>query len=360
MTAPRIPHPLSDSEGEGSVRTETRSPVIWLSEGRLDLIGKVGRAGGRVIVVSDGLSVLTEPMRDALRSTGGAWVVRGGDGVLRDGLTGRRLARFQDALGLPRPTSADEIAVGHLRPEQAEDLQLAVSYAVRHRSAPETLLGDALERLCRRLVGDAPAGWSTSEPTSRRWDRAELTEFVRGRMPQTSRLVVSGRPGAAVSGTLTAQRTSRGVEETFTGLVSLGPVRAAETRQRLADAPAALGSLASAQTVLVGTLLARPGRADLTRPPLLESPATPLAVLVGAPAVRDRGLDVEAAGRTFGAEVVGRPRLPALLVRLVDEDGTVAAARIRALMDAVGLADLARDSGLPDDRVEEVRRASEQ
>jgi hypothetical protein len=360
VTLPRIPHPLSDSEGEGSVRTETRSPVVWLSEGRLDLIGKVGRAGGRVVVVSDGLSSLTEPMRDALRSTGGAWVVRGGDGVLRDGLSGRRLERFQDALGLPRPTSADELAVGHLRPEPAEALQLAVSYAVRHRAAPETLLGDALERLCLRLSGDVPSGWSTSEPTSRSWDRAELTEFVRGRMPRTSRLVVSGRPGAEVSGTLTAQRTSRGVEETFTGLVSLGPVDSPEARRRLDDAPAALGALASAQTVLVATMLARPGRADLTRPPLLESPATPRAVLVGAPAVRERGLDVEATVAALGAEVVGRARLPALLVRLVDARGTVQPDRLRALVDAVGLADLARDSGLPDDRVEEVRRATEQ
>ncbi len=186
-----------------------------------DLLGRAADVGARPILVTDGLSVVTEAFRQALLDAGGAWVVRGDDG-LRNGLDGRRLDAFPDAVRTGPPRSVDEVAVSFLRPVAPTADQLVVSVSVRHRAAAETVLGTTSELLATELAGAAPTGWGTHEPAGRPWDRRTLTEAARDRMPDPTRFVVVGSAAAPVAFTVTAQRTDQGVEELTTGLLSVG------------------------------------------------------------------------------------------------------------------------------------------
>lgn len=357
---PWVPHPLADSEGEGTVRTETRAAVVHLSEGRLDLLAKVARAGGRVVVVSDGRSVLTEPMRHALQQVGGRWVVRGEDGQLRDGRSGRRLERFQDAVSAEPPRSPDDLALAHLDLRTPTATQLVVSMSTRHQARAETLLGGTVDALVRGLGEDSPGAWGTHEPTARSWHRAALTAHARSRMPRSTTYVVTGSARLPLGLELTARRTDQGVEELVTGLVGIGGVDDEVVDRRLADVPRLLAELAAVGMPLFGLVMARRGRADLAWPPVLESPPVPVALLIGPPGVRGLGLDVADLGRRFGATVTGRPRTPGLVVPLGDGVDPAGVSRLAEVLDAVGGPDVLRAAGADSSQEEQVRRAAEQ
>lgn len=350
-----VKHPLSDSEGEGSVRTESRQIIVRLNSGRADLIAKATREGGRVILVTDGWSRLTEAMRSMLVESGGAWVVRSSDGVLRDGLTGRWLERFQDVFTTPPPAEIGDIARAYLRPHHADTTQLIVSMSLRHRAAEQTLLGDAVETFTTMLGGQLPSGWGVHEPAGRPWDRAALTMTARSRMPEATRFVVVGDYRLPVALNLTATRTDRGVEELITGMIGLGLADRATTAERRALVPDILARIAERQMPLFALVLERNGLFDLTTPCVLQNPPRPLAMLVGAPAVSAMKLDPAALFRAVGARAVGRPRTPALLFPL-DGDGP----RLAQALDAIGLEVLAGELGLTDAQVQEVRSAARQ
>jgi hypothetical protein len=338
-------HPLADSEGEGTVRTESRAPIIYLSEARSDLLSKVAAAGGRVILVTDGLSRLTEPFREALRRTGGKWVVRSGDGTLRDGRTGRRLERFQDAVTAEPISGIGDVAVAFLRPESPEELQLVVSLSTRHRPDSDTRLGGPIELLALRASRETPEGWGTTEPAGRAWDRAAITDFARARMPRETRLIVTGSSRFPLIATVSARRTAKGVEELTTGLVAAGAPGSGRANDVLAAVPGYLTELAGTSMPLFGLVLARPGRRDLTHPPVLQAPPLPVAMLIGAPGVRELGLDPADALARFGAVIVGRPRIPALLFPLGTAADVSGLELLRDVLEYLGRDRLLRSLG---------------
>ncbi|TCK59657.1 DUF6177 family protein [Curtobacterium sp. PhB136] len=349
-------HPLADSVGDGSVRIESRAAIVHLGVGRLDLLGRAAAEGARPILVTDGLSRLTEPFRQYLVDTGGAWVVRGQDG-LRNGLDGRRLDAFTDAVVLGPPTSVDDVAVPYLRPEPADAEQLVVSVSVRHRAAAETILGSTAELVATELAGAAPTGWGTHEPAGRPWSRHDLTAAARDRMPTSTRFVVIG-PGSA--STVTAQRTDHGVEELTTGLVSAGPIGDPVTAMRIAAVPQVLGRLAATQLPLFALVMRRPGRSDLLQSPVLQAPPAPVAMLLGAPAVRDLGLDPAAMAERFGAVVAGRPRIPALVLPFGRRSDRDPVRELADVLDDIGFSRVADATEMDQTTRERVHRATEQ
>ncbi|MGU7735501.1 DUF6177 family protein, partial [Escherichia coli] len=84
-----------------------------------------------------------------------------------------------------------------------------------------TRLGAALEILTHPAEA-APVAWGPNEPAEYAWDRDALTAFARSRMPSDTRLIATGDAARPVAATLTARRTTRGVEEVTEALVSLG------------------------------------------------------------------------------------------------------------------------------------------
>lgn len=356
---PVAKHPLVDSAGDGSIRYETRAGTVRLGRAQADLLATAAAAGARPILVTDGLSVLTEAFRQMLVDSGGAWVVRGDDG-LRNGLDGGRLEDFADALRTGPPTSVQDVAVGYLRPWAPSADQLVVSVSVRHRAADETVLGATTELLATELAGAVPTGWGTHEPAARVWDRRTLTEAARARMPDPTRLLAVGSPDAPLALTITAQRTEHGVEELTTGLLSVGALGDPVSEMRVAAVPQVLGRLATTQLPLFALVLRRPGRRDLAQAPRLAAPPLPVAMLIGAPAVRQLDLDVEGMRDRFGAVIAGRPRIPALVLPFGRRPDRDPVEELSAVIDHIGRDRVADAVGMDDRTREQVQRATEQ
>lgn len=338
-------HPSIDRSDGHVVVTETRAEVLWLSEARADLLVRSTAAGRAVVVVSDEVTRLTYPLREALQDAGGAWVVRSLDGTLRDGLTGRRLTSVADAVSGAQITDPTDIAVRHLRPQTDPAVQLTVSMSVRHRAADTTLLGGTVEVLAEHMLGVPPTGWGLHEPCATAWDRTRLTELARARTPHETTLVVSGAD--ALIGTVRVARTDTGLEETTSALIRAG-VPGSAAAEAAAEAVAGVAATLSERHMpLFGLVLARTGRADLTLPAQLEGAPTPVGMLLGPPAVRELALDPAAWTERFGARVLGRPRVPGLWVplgsmrepgwdRLTDVLTAIGPERVRAVLAPTG------------------------
>lgn len=313
-----IPHPLADQVGQALdgtrwVATETRSRIVHLSAGRMNLLAIAARDQRRAVLISDELSSLTPGFARIWRESGGAWVVRQADGGLRTGFGGRRIDRIEQAWTEPLPQSLDDYSVSFLRPSGADILQVTTIIGLRHPARESTLLGEPMDQLNDLVLGNRPIAWGPVEPVAESWDRRRLTDAIRAEMP---RLTTAVAAGGDLSATIGAQRTKFGVEEIeqiVTGIGTPDEAQFSPVRARLADV---FRRVAETGMPLVGLQLVRPGRRDLTVPPYLLPPPVPLTLFIGAPAVRSFGLDVALMRERLGAEVVGRPRLPALLFDL--------------------------------------------
>lgn len=336
-----VAHPAVDGSDDAILQHETRSEVVHLSEARSDLLRRASTDGRRVVLVTDERSSLTYPMHDALVGTGGVWVVREDGGTLRDGTDGRvlssvsaatdRTAPVLTAAGAAAPSGPAAAAVSpvFLRAQPTGDgpvaadvrrrldaplgRQLVVSVSVRHQARRTTLLGRTAEILAERLTGGPVLGWGVREPALVPWDRTALTAYARGRMPEDARLVVVGD---GFVGTVVVRRTSAGLEETTQLLVHAGPSASDAARAVVDVVPAALEQLSATLVPLFGLVTTRTGRADLLVPSVLETPVVPLAMLLGPPAVRELGLDLRLMADQHDAQVVGRRRVPGVVVPL--------------------------------------------
>lgn len=301
-------HPLVDDVDGDVVVTRSDREVVALTPLRADLLVAARAAGRRVRLVTPSTSRLTDALRDALSSAGGTWLVEDGAGAAWDGLLGLEAGMTGAA---PR----------FVRPPEGDTLQLVVSASLRHRAEAGTRIGAALELVAGLAGARAPqaiSGWGPHEPVEHDWDADALTRHLAARTPAEARVVVVG---PAFAGSTLVQRTDKGVEEVLQGLLALGPVGADATEAALVAVPAALRALAEDALPLFASVLARPGRADLTTEPFLQVPPVPVALLVGAPGVRDLALNVPDLVDRFGALVVGRPRIPGLVLPFTGPDG---------------------------------------
>lgn len=338
-----LDHPLVDGVVDGIVVSESRAPVLALTATRADLLVQAGLARQPLVVCTGDATRLTESLRSALVATRTPWVVSTAGG-LRDGLTLRPLADLASAFAAPGagPPHPDALYL-----EQPTTLQLIASVSMRHRAAPATRLGAAAEAFAG-AGGGAPVAWGPNEPAEYAWDRDAFTAFARERMPRETRLLVTGDGAHPLTGVVTARRTARGVEEITEVLVGLGAVDDPRAETRADDAVLALDDLALSPWPLVALLFTRPGRGDLTASAFVAPRARPLALMIGAPAVRDLGLDVPRWSARFGARVAGRPRTPALVVALRRPGGAADAgwSPLRDIVEELGAERVAELTGL--------------
>ncbi|MGL4340654.1 MAG: DUF6177 family protein [Rhodoglobus sp.] len=328
-----IPHPLVDRIRDTWVQVESRAPVLFLGAAQADLLVSTAAAGKRAIFVTDELSALTLAFREALSDHGGAWVVRSADHSLRDGLTGRKLSTLTEAINGSRIASAHEIAPAFLRPRAAQQLEIVTTVSFRHRADISTQIGGTVELITRALQGEPPAAWDVIEPITEDWNRAEMTEFCRKRMPHDTRIIVRGQPTNPSISTVRVARTRHGLEETTRSYALVGELGSAGATAALSAIPELLISIANSGMPLLCLVLARPRDDNQLTYPVISPPPRPLALMVGPPGVHALKIDVERAVREQGAVVVGRPRLPGLMFRLgtFDEPG---ADRLRAVLES--------------------------
>ena len=315
-----VRHPLLDfgghvgdqSGGTAYAATESRSPVIFLNAGRVSLLAQAQHEGRRVALVTDELSCLTPAFAEVWREAGAAWVVRSPNG-LREGFTGRRLSDVGEVFTASAIRSVDDVDLGFLQTAPATAVQILAIISLRHRARLTTILGGPMAELAKITNGVALQVWGAHEPVGNLWRREDLTTFAQSQMPGPVLVVGAGR---RFRSTLTVQRTSAGIEEITEAHLSLGvssTVAFEDHRNRMIGY---LSSLAEKAMPLVGLIMARPGRDDLLIPAFLQHPPTPMALLIGPPAVRALNISVDQMTRQFGALRVGRPRIPGLLFSL--------------------------------------------
>jgi len=327
-----IRHPLVDAVTARVVRVDGRARVVRLSRPFAEVLARPVR-GRRIVLVTDEGSRLTVGLRAALVQAGGAWVVTGADGALRDGLTGTPYADV-DAAALPVEQQPAPSAQPRVAPAEGTTAQLTVDLTVLHRASHDTSLGGPVEALAA-AVGDAvPTRWGESEPLQHRWDRWVLTQHARHAAPGTVRVVVEGD---RLSATVTARVTEHGIEETTSLTVDVtvrdGP--GADLDAAAERLTAALGELARTSLPTFALVVAREGEPDRSVRAVTYPPPNPLALLIGAPSVKRLGLEASGLDAERPVVVVGRPRLPGFVVPLGDSETSGWTALHRTL-DAVG------------------------
>ncbi|MCU1527684.1 MAG: hypothetical protein JWP75_1447 [Frondihabitans sp.] len=337
-------HPLADGITETSVHVETRNEIVSLGPLYAELFIDAARSGRRVVLVSDERTRLTDAFRDVLALSGGRWVVRTEADGLRDAITGRALGTIDEVLtdenGRLAPAFADL--------ELPDQTQFVVSASVRHRADEQARIGRPAELFAGLGGASTPAGWGTHEPVEERWNKDALTAFARTRMPEDTRVIVVGRPDHPFVGSITVRRTEKGIEEIVTGVVGVGEPGSPETERAFDAAPSILRDLCSSALPLVAMVFARVGRRDLTTRPFLRQDPEPVALLIGAPAVKALRLDVAEYVRRFGAVIAGRPRVPALVFPLRESPlrrGDTGWARAAEIVEAIGPEALATQVG---------------
>jgi len=200
-------------------------------------------------------------------------------------------------------------------------------------------------------------GWGVNEPAGLHWNRDNVTRFVRGRMPLETKIDVAGRGERAMTVTVRASRSSRGVAEETKMLVALGEDEAV-ARTLIEAAPAVLGRLADAQSVLVASAFLLRGRADLSIDPVLAAPPVPVAVVLGPRAVQDLGINLADVAARFGAFRAGRARIPSLVLPFTraGQGSWQQFLDVAAEFSAVGVA---KALGLPDPPINAVEACDE-
>ena len=262
---------------------------------------------------------------DELRFSGGLWVVRGENGAIYDGRSGYRLQRLQDLW--EKPVGGRE-RLWSFR-ELAPNARGAFFFDVftRERAQERTRCGVVAEHMVAGFGGGRLVRWGECEPLASVWNRADVTGSLRAQMPTSRRHLARGERGESVS--IQVSRTRTGLLEHTRGLVPAGvygrpegfsegvslamhPV-VTETLQGLVEGFRLNVAMVSYSEVVdldgsLGQIVSR-RRMDV-----------PLAVVIGAPAVRDLRIDVADLSARHDVTPLGLRRAPSLLVRFSGRD----------------------------------------
>lgn len=336
-----VDHPLLDAAGPGWAGTETRTPIIALTTAMSDWLHKTATQGLRPIVVSGEHSRMTQPLAQVLSAVQGHWVVRTRDDGFYDARTGVRLSAPAEALtaGAPTPESVHPFFV---RAQVASALQVVATVSTRHRVTRPVRLGGVAETAIALFTDAEPAAWGAVEPLLAPWDRDDLTERSRRRIPLDSHWVAVGGGERAVVATVQAARTTEGLEETTRVWAAVAGVGRDAGTAATAEARELLARAATVGLPLIGVAFAAIGAPDLARRATQAPHPEPLALLIGPAGVRALGIDAKRWIDDVGGTIVGSPRLPGVLLPLgsVDGGGWTRLNDVLATLDPARLADL--------------------
>lgn len=331
-------HPaVSAVTGKNAVVVQDR-PVVSLSSWLADAIAGYGREGLGLQVVTPSTSVLTHALRSFLGKPAATWVVRAPDGRYYDGFNGLPLVWADETGFVPDPALDPEDGPNQafrVSPGDEPTALLHVDLQVDHPVRGDLQLGGALEELTASLAGAPPSVWGTSEPLTRPWDRARITETARSRAPGRTWLAFAGQPGGGpdgdtrpFAGTLRVSRVPSGVREHVLLTVAHRPGEEPDP-DALTPLLRELAAQGGLRTMTVHRAL---GRADLTTAPRWAGVPVPVGLAVGAEGIletgRERALKAPVEGVAFG------PRMtPVVWYRVGDGTEPDSWDRFRALME---------------------------
>ncbi|MDO4900456.1 DUF6177 family protein [Actinomyces sp.] len=306
----KMTHPMIDAQlGNRARITSLPGPVVALTEPLADLLHRTATSAQRTILVVPEHSAVT-PAFDRLTDATGTIVLIKESGSYRELRSGRLIPHLAQTLEVLAERQL-KISPRHMVQRDVRP-NLTVSISAYHPARRATRLGAVVELVRDHLLPDAGLSWGGYEPAGAFWDRDALTGFCRARMP-TVHLVVAGHgSGGILTGTLTVSRTDNGLEE-YAELNLAGATPATGYRDRAMALFRALSTQTKPQFALAMRTYAR---ADTSLPVTMRRPPTPLAVLIGAPGMRQLHADAAQVASAHGGETTGYGRRRGLLVPL--------------------------------------------
>lgn len=304
-------HPLVDDRGAEWVASFTDRSIVHASVARTGFLVDANRAQMVPVIVTDSSARMTWPMLQLIAEFGAVWLAQASDGSAINALSGRSSSTIGEAVAdrlrraTPGAIEAPEIPAA--LPEDSGRL-LQITMIVHHRAHVDTILGGALEAVAE-FVGGAVQSWGETEPLARSWNASEMTARVRQQMPETVRyLAASIAPGHELSATVRVARTQHGVTEQLRVLASV------PDDDLISHVGGLFEAIAAQFQVVFASAFHTSGRADLTFGVDVAPTPAPIAVLVGAKAVRDTAVDLAALVNEVGAVRLGRSRTPSALL----------------------------------------------
>ncbi|MBW3068209.1 hypothetical protein GZ998_01570 [Actinomyces sp. 594] len=306
----KMTHPMLDAQiGNRARVTRLPGPVVALTEPLADLLHRTAGSSQRTILVVPENSTVT-PAFDRLTDATGTIVLVQEGPTYRELRSGRLIPQLGQTLEVLEQQQLT-VSPRHMVQRDVRPI-LTVSISAYHPTRRSTRLGGVVELVTEQLLPDAELSWGGYEPAGAFWDRDALTGFCRAHMP-TVHLVLAGHGyNGTLTGTLTASRTNNGLEE-YVELNLAGATPPTAFRDRAMALFRAVAEQAKPQFALAMRTYAR---ADTSLPVTVRRPPTPLAVLIGAPGMRQLGLDAARVAAAHGGQTTGYGRRRGLLVPL--------------------------------------------
>ena len=309
-----IVHPLAD-EGTDEYAVYVADTASVLLSDPLDSFLQWSVSEGLRPILVTGPDARLSPLASlAMNRAGGFWAVRTAAGVF-DGLTGYRIAGFPELWAGRELTGARLPSFAEPQPRP----QAVLGYDVfgHQRAVAETRVGELAGTIQRALGGAGFDVWGLTEPLLEPFAVERVTETARRGMPTSDVMHARAADGSFCD--ITVGRTRRGILEHVTGGVPIGdyPDRLAPLVEA---ATRALMAVESAHQPTIGFVSLAEVWPGLVQRAGIRRPEVPLAVLLGPRAVHDLAAQVEELRARHDVLVLGRPRLPSLLVRFARTD----------------------------------------
>lgn len=309
-----FPHPFYDlTVGELASVTCLDDPCVYLSEGISDLIQLTRSSTNKQIIIIVTQGARLTPAFDQVTYDAGCTVLVQEPTGFRDVRNGRWTPQIDLIVRNPHDPRI-VISEAHFQHSDLVPL-LTVSASIYHPARKSTLIGRIVELLCLRLMPeDTVLGWGRYEPAGAQWDRKRLTQDARDRMPR-SLFAVSAHSdtGATANGILSVSRTENGLEEYLEVNISPTHWRASDWREKTLSFFQAVGNEVKPQFALAYRTNGYP---DGAVPTTARPAPTPVAVLIGAPGVKQLGVDTHAVALKHRGETTGLGRRQGILIPL--------------------------------------------
>jgi hypothetical protein len=334
-----VVHPVADEQGEDYTVYAASARSVLLTEPLAAFLDHATTEHLRPVLLTDAHARLSPFVSLAMRRAGGLWAVQDGSTVY-DGLSGYRVEAFSD---LWRRSGTDRDRLGTFTGWTTTPHGVLMFDVFAHqRATADTTIGDLAAGVVASLGGAAPDVWGLHEPLVERWDAATLTETARRAMPVSDVMHARGADGSFCD--VAVGRTRRGILEQVKGGVPIGAYPST-TAGVVSTASATLTHVAERFGPTIGFVSLAEFDEGVTQRAAAKRLEVPLAVLIGPRGVHDLGIDAEDLARRHDVTVLGRRRLPSLLVRFSNPDVGLWA-QLLAFAHDLGVERIAEATGL--------------
>ena len=332
-------HPVADEWTEEYVVYVSSASRVLLTDPFTSFLEYATAERLRPVLVTGADAVVSSFVSLAMRRAGGHWAVRDGEGRVFDALSGYRVFQFADLW--ERADTDRERLASFSRRRQPHGV-LTFDVFAHQRAAAETVVGGLAPAVTAALGGTELDVWGLTEPLTDVWSTAAVTETARRAMPQSPVMHARGRNGTFVD--ISVARTKRGILEQVKGGVPVGTYEH-RTAQLIDRASATLTMVAEQFRPTIGFVSVAEFDVGTVQGASGKRPEVPLAALIGPRGVHDLEIDIDALSREHDVTLLGRRRIPSLLVRFSARDKGMWAQLLAFAWD-LGLEKVAAAAGL--------------